>query len=160
MYTLGCKGTGGVCMRVYPEGGMLGEQGRAVCVCVCARALGCVCTCVYPERECWEEDQGPILGFSGGQAPAVLSQGIPTAGMQRVIHRKPCLWKEGHAQIPCTCTWAYLVAQTVKNLPAMWETWVENIPWRRKWQPTPVFLLGEFQGHYSPSGRKELDRTE
>jgi len=31
----------------------------------------------------------------------------------------------------------------VKNLPAMRETWVypwvRKIPWRRAWQPTPVF---------------------
>ena len=41
----------------------------------------------------------------------------------------------------------YLLAQVVKNLPAMQETWVQflvrKIPWRRKWQPTPVFLPGE-----------------
>ena len=24
--------------------------------------------------------------------------------------------------------------------------WVRKIPWRRKWQPTPVFLPGKFQG--------------
>jgi len=29
-------------------------------------------------------------------------------------------------------------AQTVKHLPAMRETWVGKIPWRREWQPTPV----------------------
>ena len=39
------------------------------------------------------------------------------------------------------------------------------IPWRRKWQPTPVFLPGEFHGErslagYSPWGRKESDTTE
>ena len=28
----------------------------------------------------------------------------------------------------------------VKNLPAMEETWVGKIPWRREWLPTPVFL--------------------
>ena len=37
-----------------------------------------------------------------------------------------------------------LIAQLGKNLPAMQETWVNSwirkIPWRRKWQPTPVFL--------------------
>ena len=38
-------------------------------------------------------------------------------------------------------------------------------PWRRKWQPTPVFLPGESLGRrtlggYSPRGRKELDMTE
>ena len=36
----------------------------------------------------------------------------------------------------------------VKNLPAVPETgfnpWVEKIPWRREWLPTPVFLPGEF----------------
>ena len=37
-----------------------------------------------------------------------------------------------------------MVAQMVKNLPAMWATWVRSpgkIPWRRKWLPTPIFLL-------------------
>ena len=37
--------------------------------------------------------------------------------------------------------WASPVAQMVKNLPAMWETWVGKIPWRRAWQPTPVFPM-------------------
>ena len=36
-----------------------------------------------------------------------------------------------------------LVVQMVKNLPAMQETWVGKIPWRRVWQPTPVFLPRE-----------------
>ena len=44
-------------------------------------------------------------------------------------------------------SWASLVAQMVKNPPAMWETWVRSligkIPWKRAWQPTPVFLPGE-----------------
>ena len=26
------------------------------------------------------------------------------------------------------------------------DPWVGKIPWRRAWQPTPVFLLGEFHG--------------
>ena len=56
-----------------------------------------------------------------------------------------------------------LVAQTVKNLPAMQETWiwslVRKIPWRREWQSTPVLLPGEFHGQrslvgYSPWGPK------
>ena len=32
------------------------------------------------------------------------------------------------------------MAQLVKNLPAMQETWVWKIPWRREQLPTPVFL--------------------
>ena len=53
----------------------------------------------------------------------------------------------------------------VKNLPAMQETWVGKISWRRKWQPTIVFLTGKFHGQmslvgYSPWGCKESDMTE
>ena len=33
--------------------------------------------------------------------------------------------------------------QMVKNPPATQETWVEKIPWRTEWQPTPIFLPGE-----------------
>ena len=41
---------------------------------------------------------------------------------------------------------APLVSQAVKNLPAMQETRIQSleIPWRREWLPTPVFLPGEF----------------
>ena len=58
----------------------------------------------------------------------------------------------------------------VKNLPAMWETefdpWVGKIPWRRKWQPSPVFTPRESCGQRSPTGygpwgySKESDTTE
>ena len=45
------------------------------------------------------------------------------------------------------------------------DPWVRKIPWRRKWQPTPVFLPAESHGRrslvgYSPQGLKELDTTE
>ena len=55
---------------------------------------------------------------------------------------------------------ASLVAQLVKNLPAMQETWVGKIPWRRERLPTPVFWPGEFHGLYSLWGLKESDVTE
>ena len=43
--------------------------------------------------------------------------------------------------------------------------WVGKIPWRREWQPSPVFLPGEFHGQrslagYSPWGCKVSDTTE
>ena len=38
------------------------------------------------------------------------------------------------------------MAQTAKNPPAMQETWIGKIPWRRDWQPTPVFLPREVHG--------------
>jgi len=42
------------------------------------------------------------------------------------------------------------VAQTVRNQPAMWETWlgsrVRKLSWRREWQPTSEFFPEEFHG--------------
>ena len=45
------------------------------------------------------------------------------------------------------------------------DPWVGKIPWRRKWQSTPVFLPGKSHGKrsligHSPWGCKELDMTE
>ena len=65
--------------------------------------------------------------------------------------------------------WASLVAQIAKNPPEMqrpgFSSLVGKIPWRRAWQPTPVFLPGEFHGQrslvgYSPRDRKESGMTE
>ena len=63
------------------------------------------------------------------------------------------------------------MALVVKNTTAnagdrcRFDPWVRKIPWRRKWQPTPVLLPGESHGQrslvgYSPWGRKESDMTE
>ena len=45
------------------------------------------------------------------------------------------------------------------------QSLVGKIPWRRGWQPTPVFLPGEFSGQrsladYSLFGHKKLDMIE
>ena len=47
---------------------------------------------------------------------------------------------------PLQYFWASLVAQLVKNPPALLEIWVGKIPWRRERLPTPVFWPGEFHG--------------
>ena len=61
---------------------------------------------------------------------------------------------------------ASLVAQTVKRLPAMWETRVRFLgredPLEKDWQSTPALLPGKSHGRrsligYSPWGRKESD---
>ena len=68
-----------------------------------------------------------------------------------------------------TYVWASLVAQVVRNLPAMqkpgFDPWVRKIPWRRKWLPIPVFLPEKSHGQrsrvgHSPWGCKESDTTE
>ena len=67
------------------------------------------------------------------------------------------------------CSGASLMAQRLKHLPPMQETRFQSLggkmPWKRKWQSTPVFLPGESPGRrslvgYSPQGRTESDTTE
>ena len=54
----------------------------------------------------------------------------------------------------------------VKNPPAnarrhRFDPWVGKIPWRREWQPTPVFLPGESYGQRSlVSSPKDSGITE
>ena len=61
------------------------------------------------------------------------------------------------------------MAQTVKHLPAMQETWVRSLGWEdpleKEMEPTPVLLPGKFYGWrslvgWSPLGGKESDTTE
>ena len=69
--------------------------------------------------------------------------------------------------------WGFPCGSVAKNPPAnagdaggmVFSPWVEKIPWRRKWQPTLVFLPGKSHGErslagYSPWSRKELDMAE
>ena len=64
------------------------------------------------------------------------------------------------------CVWLISLSITSLGLPwwlsgkestclcrrCSFNLWVGKIPWRRKWQPTPVFLLGKFHGQRSLVG--------
>ena len=58
------------------------------------------------------------------------------------------------------CWWLCLQCKSSR-----FDPWVGKIPWRRKWQPTPVFLPRESHGQrnlagYTPWGCKESDMIE
>ena len=56
------------------------------------------------------------------------------------------------------------MAQLIKNLPAVWETWVQSLDWKdpleKEAAAHTVFWPREFHGLYSPWGHKESDTTE
>ena len=61
--------------------------------------------------------------------------------------------------------WASLVTQTVNGRRPGFDPWLRNIPWRRQWQPAPVFFPKKSHGQrslvgYSPWVCKESDMTE
>ena len=64
---------------------------------------------------------------------------------------------DGQGSLACCNSWGRKESDTTEQLN--WED-----PWRRKWQPTPVFLPGEAPGQkrlvgYSPRGHQESDST-
>ena len=66
----------------------------------------------------------------------------------------------------CVCFPGDSDVKNVRVLQEIWiDPWVGKIPWRRTWQPNPVFLPGEFHGQRSLVGyhlwvHKESDTTE
>ena len=95
---------------------------------------------------------------------------------------------QGSSHVLCFLHWqvdslppAVWEAQSLHSLGLLWQLsqqrirlqcrrprfspWVGKIPWRRKWQPTLVFLPGKSHGQrglvgYSPWGCKESDTTQ
>ena len=55
--------------------------------------------------------------------------------------------------------------QCRKHKSYRFDPWVRKMPWRRAWEPTPVFLPGESHGQkslagYSPQGLRESTRPK
>ena len=64
-------------------------------------------------------------GFPGGSAG---EESAYNAGGPSLIPGSERFPGEG-ISYPLQYSWASLVAQMVKNLPAMWETWVQSLGW-------------------------------
>ena len=129
----------------------------------------------YPRSENPEEHQ-PSVGKEAEQELAKPKRGRKENGKQG--------WDEGVAPRMQRCSVHHLLQRSqgrkewnwarvskregfpdgsvVKNLPV--NLWSRKIPWRRKWQPTPVFLPRKTHGQgslmgYSPWDCKESDTT-
>ena len=104
---------------------------------------------------------------------------FPTPGDQKKISLILSPWvartKQNATDLPlcvCVCVCVCLcvcVTQTVTVClqcgRAGFDPWFGKVPWRRAWQPTPIFLPGEFHGQrslagYSPWDCRESDMTE
>ena len=61
--------------------------------------------------------------------------------------------------LPSWCSGKETTCQCRRCKRPGFDPWVRKMPWRRRWQPTPVFLPGSPTSD-SPWGLKELDATE
>ena len=127
-----------------------------------AQALCSLLTQEPPVRLMPCQAQGGLEGH-GRPPPALGEPLVPTAGGGRSRFRwlDPA-WEE--PSFKAGSLGASLVAQLVKNPPAMPETWVRSLgredPLEKGEATHSSVLPGEFHGLYSPWGRKESDTTE
>ena len=107
---------------------------------------------------CWRRDRLPtpvflgflwdnmvVLGFSSSSASkeSTCNSGDP--------HSIPGSGRFAGEEIsyPLQCSWASLVAQLVKNSPAMQETWVRSLGWENPMEKGPAHPL-QFSGLENP----------
>ena len=73
--------------------------------------------------------------------------------------------KDPNIGLPRWCNGKESTCQCRRRKRCGFNPWVRKIPWSRKWQLAPVFLLGKFHGQrrllgYSPWGHRESDITD
>ena len=79
-------------------------------------------------------------------------------------HRFGLLWelikltRVKHLDLPCDSV-VETCQQCRRHKRCRLDPWVGQIPWRKKWQPTPVFLPGKFHGQGSLEGSLGLQRV-
>ena len=81
---------------------------------------------------------------------------ISTAFTLTDTNREAVFFKVG---LPWWLSGKESVCQYKRGKRCRFDPWVGKIPWRRKWQPTPVLLPGESHGQrslagYSPRGHR------
>ena len=122
-------------------------------------------------RWCHPAISSSVIPFSS------CPQSLPASGSFPMIQL--CAW--GGQSIGGSASASVLPMNTQDWSPLEWTGWTslqskglygfsgfliwERLPWRRKWQPTPVLLPGKFHRlrslvGYSPWGHKESDTTE
>ena len=101
------------------------------------------------------------------EGPGTMNTGLggsnPDLGQAACSESQFSHLKYGHHYGQCGTSQVVLM---VKNAPCQcrrhkrrgFNPWVRRIPWRREWQPSPVFLPGESHGQRSLAGYSPLDR--
>ena len=103
-------------------------------------------------RDPFRERRGKHLSLPLPLRCVLMTQVLPISQGPERKGLRCDLWEalEGRERPVLPPCWVSLVAQTVRNLPAVQEawvwSWVRKIPWRKEWQPTRVFLAGELHG--------------
>ena len=108
----------------------------------------------HSRQECW-------TGL-----PCLLPEVFPIQGLNlcllHLLHWKQILycWATGEAHICSQVGGSGGKESACQCRRPRFNPWVKKSSWRREWQPTPVFLLGKFQGQRSLAGCSPLGHKE
>ena len=107
-----------------------------------------------------------LYGLSHQEVPSTINAFLTKEN----LHRFPLSFLANNQNLSL---WGFAVGTSGKEPTCQWKRckrlrfhpWVGKIPWRRNWQPTPVFLPGKSHGQrslagYSPGISKEWDTTK
>ena len=70
------------------------------------------------------------------------------------------IWDKTVWGFPCSSIGKESACRCRRHRRHGFDPWVRKIPWRRKWEPTPVFLPGKSHGQRSLVGYRPLGHTE
>ena len=132
-------------------------------------------SCPFPTSECVFYTcvlTGALNSFRCSPSSWCLGLGTPEAGessllcppqTSRVLSRRQPIWLSPQEQL--RASQMVQLQRIGKHKRPGFDPGVRKIPWKRKQQPSPVFLPGKFHGQrslvgYSPWGHKESDTTE
>ena len=144
-----------------------------------ARNRHCFVSCLFPtpncatERPCIPQVSQGRRQFSCSALPFLTSHLSIYSGHQPLMDTSPSraslefLQNKVGLGLPWWLSGKESACQCRRCRRCVFDPWVGKILWRRKWQPTPVFLPVQSHGQrsyspqgYSPQGHKDLDTTE
>ena len=92
--------------------------------------------------------------------------GLSLCPLSQSADLRPCVYRgPKKPDFPGDARGEELTCQRRRHKGCEFEPWVKKIPWRRAWQPIPMFLPGESHEQrslvgYCPQGHKKSDKTE
>ena len=85
--------------------------------------------------------------------------GVLSVQSQRVGHEEQLTFSQAKIYHPGSTVVKNLPANARKHRRCGFDSWVGKMPWRSKWQPTPVFLPGKFQGQRIYCGNTDQSKA-
>ena len=94
----------------------------------------------------------PLLEHPSVGVSRWLSSLSPSGCCFQALHDHPHLKISACPTLPGSASGKEPTCQCRRHKRCGFDPWARKIPWRRTWQPTPVFLPGESHGQMSLAG--------